>query len=191
MRKIVTPRIFLSVLLVLTLLISAIYFPYNAKASTYSINLLKNFLTIEHPYVILQNGTDNVSDIYLNGTSAKIRITNSSTYNYSLNIVNNNSSSWKVKLECFNSSGLNYTNATIVLHNNTTSFWQIKIEGGSLSQNNAYFDLAVNATIYIGVQNLVSVSSGTTILNTYLRIKIPDKTTYALYIITFEFEFNT
>jgi hypothetical protein len=105
--------------------------------------------------------------------------------------VNNNASHWEVKLEYDDCIDIIHVNTTIVLHNNISSLWQIKIEGGIKRQNDTYYDLADNATIHIGVQNLVGISSGTTILHTYLRIKTPNKTTYALYEITFEFKYNT
>lgn len=152
---------------------------------------LNSYTECVTPLVILENGANNISTVYTNNTSAKISINateTSSTYNYSLNIVNNNASLREVRLEHFSYTGLNYTNATIILHSDTTSLWQIKIEGGNISQNNTYYYLTNNSTIYVGVQNLVGNSLGTTILHTYLRIRTPNTTTYVLYVITFEFK---
>jgi len=193
MRRIVSHGVFSIVLSVLTLLIFILNFSYIVKASGYSISLSQSFSTIKQPSVILQNGTDNVSNVYMNETSAKIGINVNATrtYDYALNIVNNEVNLSEVKLECFSYSGLNCTNATITLHDNSSSLWQIKIEGGGISQNDMYYDLAGNAKIYVGVQNLVGNINGTTILHTYLRIKTPNKTTYTLYEITFEFKYNT
>jgi len=151
---------------------------------------LNSYTNCVAPLVILQNGTNNVSIIYMNDTSAKISIDATpaaSNYSYSLNITDNNASLWEVRLEYFNYTGLNCTNSTIILHNDTTSLWQIKIEGENISQNNTYYSLTNNSTIYIGVQNLVENSPGTTVLHTYLRIKTPNTTIYTLYTITFEF----
>jgi hypothetical protein len=159
-------------------------------AASYNIMLSKDYVAVNSPLVILQNGTNNVSIIYTNNTSAKISIdaTNiTSTYNYSLNIVNNNASSWEVRLEYFDYTGLNYTNATIILHNDVTSSTQITLSGGSINQTNQYYNLTSSSTIHIGVHNLVENTPGTTRLHVYLRIKTPNTTTYTLYIITFEF----
>lgn len=143
------------------------------------------------PQVILENGANQTSTIYSNNTSAKISINATSTsldYNYSLNIVNKVASLWEVRLEYYEYVNITRANATIILHNNSTSSEQITISGGNISQTNNYYNLASNATIHIGVVNLVENSSvGKTILYVYLRIKNPSTTTYSLYIITFEF----
>jgi hypothetical protein len=143
------------------------------------------------PQVILENGANQTSTIYSNNTSAKISINANSTsldYNYSLNIVNKVASLWEVRLEYYEYVNITRANATIILHNNSTSSEQITISGGNISQTNNYYNLASNATIHIGVVNLVENSSvGKTILYVYLRIKNPSTTTYSLYIITFEF----
>jgi len=143
------------------------------------------------PLVILGNGANETSTIYTNNTSAKIVINanlTSSTYNYSLNIVNNNASLWEVRLEYYNYTNIEHINTTIILHSNSTSSEQFTISGGNINQTNNYYNLTSNATIHIGVMDLVENSSGErTILRVYLRIKTPNTTTYTLYVITFEF----
>jgi hypothetical protein len=143
------------------------------------------------PLVILENSANNTSTIYASGTSAKVSInanTTPITYNYSLNIVNNNASSWEVRLEYFNYSNIERINTTIVLHDNFTSKEQITVSNGSINQTNNYYNLTDDATIHVGVMNLVeNPSEGTTILHVYLKIKTPNTTNYTLYIITFEF----
>jgi hypothetical protein len=142
------------------------------------------------PLVTLESGADQTSAIYAHNTSAKITInatSNQSTYNYSLNIVNNDVSPWEVKLECFNYTDINQVNTTIALHNNANSCEQITINGGTINQTDQYYGLAANATIYLGIIDLIEGSEQTTILQVYLRIKTPNITTYTLYIITFEF----
>lgn len=143
------------------------------------------------PLVILENGANQTSTVYVNNTSAKISVnanSTSSTYNYSLNIVNNNASLWEVRLEYFDYTNISHVNTTIILHNNSTSSEQIAISGGNISQTNNYYDLTSNATIHIGIMNLVENSSEeTTILHVHLRIETPSTTAYTLYIITFEF----
>lgn len=176
----------------LAIALSVVFFCPCRKASGDINDFMKlnSYMDCVVPLVILQNGTNNVSIIYMNDTSAKISIDatpTASTYNYSLNITNNNASLWEVRLEYFDYPGQNYTNSTIILHNDTTSLWQIEIEGENINQNNTYYNLTNTSTIYIGVQNLVENSPGTTVLSTHLRIKNPNTTIYTLYTITFEF----
>ena len=152
---------------------------------------LKSNLSCVTPLVILEDGANNTSTVYTNNTSAKISISATSTpstYNYSLDIVNNNASLWEVRLEYFNYTNIEHINTTIVLHNNSTSSEQITISGGNINQTNNYYNLTSDATIHIGVMDLIENFSGeTTILRVYLRIKTPNTTTYTLYVITFEF----
>jgi len=143
------------------------------------------------PLVILESGADQTSEIYAHNTSAKITInanSNQSTYNYSLDIVNNDTSPWQVKLEYFNFTNINHVNTTIVLHDNSTSAEQITISDGNINQTDTYYALTSNATIHLGVMDIVENSPGqATILQVYLTIITPNTTTYTLYIITFEF----
>jgi hypothetical protein len=150
---------------------------------------LKSNLSCVTPLVLLKDGANNTSTVYTNNTSAQISIkaTSPSTYNYSLDIMNNNASLWKVRLEYFDYINIGRVNTTIILHNNSTSSGQITISGGNISQTSNYYNLTTTATIHIGVMNLVENSSGTTILRVYLRIKTLNTTTYTLYIVTFEF----
>lgn len=154
------------------------------------MNLNSNYGCIT-PLVILENGANQTSTIYSNNTSAKIGInatSTSSTYNYSLNIVNNNASLWQVRLEYYGYENITRVNATIILHNNSSSRQQIAISGGNISQTNDYYNLTDNSTIHLGIIDLVENSSvGKTILHVYLRIKTPNTTTYTLYTITLEF----
>lgn len=154
------------------------------------INLNSNYGCIT-PLVILEDGANQTSTIFSNNTSAKISINASNislTYNYSLNIINNNASLWQVRLEYYDYTNITRVNATIVLHNNSTSNQQITISSANISQTNNYYNLTSSGTIHLGVTDLIENSSvGKTFLHVYLRIKTPNTTTYTLYVITFEF----
>jgi len=194
MRRITYYEAFLTVMLALASLIFSLSPVYIVKGNSYSINLSQSSSKIDQPSLILQEGTDNVSIVYMNETSAKITINfnaSQSGFNYTLNISNNSPNSSEIKLEYIDGSGLNCTNATIILHDNNFSLSQIIISGGNITQETPYYYLASNATIYIGVQNLICNINGTTILHTNLKIKTPNKTIYALYEITFEFTYDT
>jgi hypothetical protein len=143
------------------------------------------------PLVVLENGLNNTSTIYDKETSAKVSIDANATfltYNYSLNIVNKDSTVWKVRLECFNHTNLDSINATIILHNNSTSSEQIEISGGNLNQTNNDHDIGSNATLHLGIMSLVENSPfDTTILNICLRITTANSTVSTLYAIILEF----
>lgn len=179
------------VLLAMALLLLCSCFCTNVSGDVNDFMNLKAYISCVVPLVILENGANNVSTIYVNNTSAKISIdatSAQSTYNYSLNIVNNNASLWEVRLEYFDYVNVSRVNTTIILHNNSTSIEQITINGGNINQTNSYYNLTDNAIIHIGIVDLVENSAvGTTILRVYLRIKTPNTTTYTRYIIKFEF----
>jgi hypothetical protein len=161
----------------------------HASGSSYYALTTQYYAPIESPLVILENGGNGTSTVYANSTNAKISInatSTQSTYNYSLDIVNNDANSWEVRLESLDSTNISRINTTIILHSNSTSSEQITVNSGSLSQSNNYYELAGSTTIRIGVMNLVENSEGTTILNVCLRIRTPNTTTYTLYTIMFE-----
>lgn len=171
-----------------------LHLPYIAEAKVYSANLSVTSVMINEPSVKLENGNDSVSIVYLNNTSAKITITatnQSQTYYYALNINNIASQGWKVHLEYVDYTNLNCVDATIVLHDGAYEIWQIKIENGIISTNSIVYDLPSNAMIYLGVQDVLGKSQGTTVLYANLKIGDPIKTTtYMLYAIRFELRYN-
>jgi len=109
------------------------------------------------------------------------------TYDYVLKVVNQVADNWTVNLKVYDSSNIGrLTNATISLHDGTTSD-QIIVSGGSITQSEGpLYNLAGNATIYISMSNLQASTSGTSYIYVYLKILVPDVSTYAKYIITFE-----
>jgi hypothetical protein len=156
-----------------------------------SMSLNSNFVC-ESPTVILEHGANQTDTVYECNTSAKITIdANSSllTYNFSLNIRNNSSNLWEIRLECFENVNVARVNTTIVLHDNsTTSSEQISLSGGALDPLGNYCNLTSDSIIHIGVMDLVEASpEGATILQVHLWIRVPETTTHTLYTITFEF----
>jgi hypothetical protein len=163
----------------------------NVFGTVNDLMYLDSSLNCEIPLVILQDGANQTSTIYTNNTSAKISIdANSSqlTYNYSLNIVSNNASLWEIKLEYSTATNISNVNTTIILHDNFTSSAQITIHGGSINQTDNYSNLASNATMHLGVMDLIENNpESSTLLDVYLRMRIANTTIYTLYEITFEF----
>jgi hypothetical protein len=158
---------------------------------TYDLVTVQSNISVMVPSVVLQNGTDNVSLIYANNTSAKITIdatTSFATYNYTLEIVNNDSIDWNVKLEIYYSFNVNrISDATIILHNNASSSTQIVLSNGNIIQSSGdYYSLAGSSTIYIKIENLKEFVGGVSYFHVYLRIQTPNTTTYTLYTVTFQ-----
>ena len=170
-----------------------ILFSFSFKGTfgtTYNVMNLKSNIKCIVPLVVLEKGVNNTSTIYTNSTSARIAINATltpSTYNYSLNVVNNGANLEEVRLECFGSENVSRVNATMLLHDNVTSSTQITISGGTVNQTNEYYNLTGNATIHLGILDLVESEEGTTFLHVYLRIKTLNNSTYDRYVITFEF----
>jgi hypothetical protein len=178
--------------LVLTLIMAyGCLFQNVAGSISYAITL-QPIIQISTPLVRLQNGTDNISFIYTNSTSAKISINataTSTTYDYALEILNDASYAWNVTLEAYEYSFVGHVfNATIILHDTATSETQIIIENGAITQSSgSEYDLPVSSTIYVKVANITESTDGASYINAYLKLRKPNTTTYILYIITFQF----
>jgi hypothetical protein len=178
--------------LVLTLFLLPNLMLFTAYGFIQDSMILHSFNVVIEPVVVLQNGSNNVSYIYANNTSAKISINASltpTTYNYTLNIVNINvSQNWNVKLEVSSANLHNTISVNIVLHDDTTPKTQIAVNNGNITQSQGeYYELTGSSTLYVGVQNLQQEENASSLLYAYLRIQTPNTTTYTLYLITFEF----
>jgi hypothetical protein len=115
--------------------------------------------------------------------------TDDATFNYVLRINNTETGSWQIRLKKYSDSNINrLQNCTIYFHNSSDgTSRQIYIEDGSYTnQTGPWYDLGDFETIYIAM-TVEATSTGTSYVRTYLEILIPDKTTYAQYILTFEF----
>jgi len=179
------------VILTVALLLCLGYLAVSVLGTVSDFMYLYSNSSYETPLVVLEDGSDQISTVYADGTSAKIAIDAtgvSSTYNFSLNVVDYNASLWEVTLEHFSYTDLSLVNVSVILHSNSTLSDQITVSGGNINQTGNYYNLTSNSTIHLGVTDLVENSVvGTTVLQTHLRIRVPNTTTYTLYIITFEF----
>jgi len=114
----------------------------------------------------------------------------SSNYDYVLKIVNQESQQWKIRLNAY--SDLNrerLDNCTIYFRNASDgTSRQIYIEDGNyVNQTGPWYDFpgSIGEERYIAV-TLQASNSEVSYIYVYLEILIPNKTTYAQYIITFE-----
>jgi hypothetical protein len=111
----------------------------------------------------------------------------SSTYDYVLKVVNQVADNWTVNLKVCNTSNIDrLSNATISFHDGSTSD-QIIISDGVITQpEGPQYNLTGNATIYISISNLQAINSEKSYLYVYLKILVPNTSTYNLFVIAFE-----
>ena len=113
--------------------------------------------------------------------------TGNSTYDYVLQVVNQVEDNWTINLQVYDSSNITRLSKTTISFHDGNSSDQIIVSNGGISQSEGPpYNLAGNATIYISMSNVQASSSGTSYLYVYLKILVPDKSTYSLYVITFE-----
>jgi hypothetical protein len=130
----------------------------------------------------------------MNGTSARISADaptlTPANYNYVLKVVNNVSDLWKIRLKAYSQSNIGcLDNCTIYFRNASdgTSGQVYIVNGNYTQQTGPWYDLPASpAERYIAV-TLQANNSTVSYMNVYLEILIPDKTTYAQYVLTFEF----
>jgi hypothetical protein len=155
-----------------------------------SINTNPQFYASDGNAKIRITGTKTTATQYQQETN-QVKLTynysSSSTYDYVLKIINQVSDVWNLTLKSYNSSNISrLSSATIGFHDGTSSN-QITIDNGNITQSEGMsYGLASNATVYISVSNLQSINAETSYLYVYLKIRIPNTTTYLLYVITFE-----
>jgi len=181
--------------------------PENIRVDVWNGSAWQNLFTD------LTNGWNNVSvSSYLNSSTFTIRfkggtetsdITQDSwkidatllqvwttqTYDYVLKVVNQGAGNWVVNMKVYGSSNIGrLSTLNISLHDGTSSN-QIAVSGGSIvkSEGESYnLPGGVNSTIYISMSNLLATTAGTSYLYVYLKIRVPNTSTYSLYVITFE-----
>jgi len=114
--------------------------------------------------------------------------TDEATYDYVLRVNNTETDSWQIRLKKYSDSNINrLQNCTIYFHNSADgTSRQIYIQNGAyINQTGPWYDLGDSETIYIAM-TVQANSTGTSYVRTYLEILIPNTSTYAQYIITFE-----
>jgi len=113
----------------------------------------------------------------------------SSTYDYVLEVVNQGADNWATNLQVYDSSNIGrLLGLNISLHDGTSSN-QIAISGGSIVkfEGEPYNLLGgLGSTIYISMNNLQASTTETSYIYIYLKISVPEFSTYNLFIITFE-----
>jgi len=120
---------------------------------------------------------------------AAFRPAAASNYNYVLKIVNQVSDLWKTRLKAYSESNIGrLNNCTIYFRNSSDgTSRQIYIESGAyVNQTGPWYDLPASPAERYIVVTLQANNSQVSYVYVYLEILIPNKTTYAQYVITFE-----
>jgi len=155
-----------------------------AGIAYYSLSMEFN-ATVNSPPVELQNGTAGNSTIYMNSTSAKVSVTGGD-FNHVLKFIEKDNSSWEVRLSAYDQSNITrLDNCSIYIYDGSNSTQIVILNGTYNQQTGPWYDLAASDTEYIWM-HVATSSPGTSYVYAYLEIKVPDKTVYARYVITFE-----
>jgi len=111
----------------------------------------------------------------------------STTYDYVLAVTEQDAVDWKVNLTVYNNFNIvRLSSTTISFYDGTTSD-QIVVSSGSIIQSEGpAYSLNGSTTIKIKMSNVDATSSGISYLYVYLKILVPDTSTYILCMITFE-----
>jgi hypothetical protein len=113
----------------------------------------------------------------------------SPSYDYVLKIANQVSDTWKIRLSAYSESNIaRLTNCTIYFSSSSDgTSRQIYIENGAyVNQTGPWSDLSASPAERYIVVSLQASNSEVSYVYVYLEILVPNKTTYAQYVITFE-----
>jgi len=174
------------------------FFLDGSSKGTEAVGGLQNTSTL---YVCLRGATVNVGDVLdLRIDDVRVRKYSSPeptistgaeqtiAHDYVLKVVNRVAENWKINLIFCNSSNLSrLSNMIISFHNNNTTSDQVIISNGVVTQSEGtLYDLAANTTIYISINNLQATNNEISYLYLYLKILVPNTSTYNLFMITFK-----
>jgi len=110
----------------------------------------------------------------------------SGDFNYVLNMTEKHNSNWKVRLKAYDNSSLSrIDNCYIYIYDGSNSTQIIILNGAYNQQTGPWYDLNASDTEYIWM-HVETSGAGTSTVYVYLEIRVPNKTVYARYIITFE-----
>ena len=109
------------------------------------------------------------------------------TYDYVLKVVSQDSVSWNLNLNVLSSTNIGrLSQATISFHDGNLSN-QIIVNNGVITQSKGpTYSLAAGATTFIEITSLQTNATGMSTIVSILNVTVPNKTTYILYVVTFE-----
>jgi hypothetical protein len=113
----------------------------------------------------------------------------SPNYNYVLRIVNQDTATWKIRLKVYSDASITrLNNCTIYFRNSSDgTSRQIYIQNGAyVNQTGPWYDLPASPAERYVALTLDANDPQISYVYAYLEILIPNKTTYARYVLTFE-----
>jgi hypothetical protein len=160
------------------------YLLQNVAGSAYFSMEIQGYGTVSAPPVILEEGTSGSTTVYVNGTSAKAS-TGSGDFQ-ALNMTENQGTDQEIRLKAYDQSNLSRLyNCSIYIYDGSNSSQIVILNGNYSQQQGMWHDLAASDTEYIWM-HVVTSSPGISYVYVYLEIRVPDTTTIARYIISFE-----
>jgi len=103
-----------------------------------------------------------------------------------LKFVEKDNSTWKVRLKAYDQSNIGrLDNCSIYIYDGSNSTQIVILNGVYNQQTGSWIDLNASDTEYIWI-HVETSSAGTSRVYAYLEIRVPTKTVYARYVITFE-----
>jgi len=172
-------------LLALTGFVLLGYSLQSVAGSAYYSMVMQAYGTVTSPPIILDEGTAGSSTVYANSTSARVW-TGAGNFNYVLNLTESQGSDWKVRLRAYDQFNISrLSNCSIYIYNGSNSTQIVILNGAYDQQTGPWYDLVASDTEYTWM-HVEASSAGTSYVYVYLEILIPNKTTYAQYVITFE-----
>jgi len=192
-----------------------VFYQTNASNANYDIRYVRSADTTPTSFSSAQNVTDdNNGNKYVNaklggdnnrvefvwtyGTSPPYQVKynylaegagggpGSEDFNYVLKFLEKDNSTWKVRLTAYDNSSMGrLDNCSIYIYNGFNSTQIVILNGTYQNQTGPWYDLNASDTEYIWM-HVETSSAGTSKIYAYLEIRVPNKTVYARYVITFE-----
>jgi hypothetical protein len=105
-----------------------------------------------------------------------------------LEVANQVASAWNLNLRVYSSSNIARLSNVIISFRDGTSSDQIVVSNGNITQSEgALYNLpaSVGSTVYISMSTLQTNATGLSYLYIYLKVLVPNTSTYSLYSLTF------
>jgi len=114
-----------------------------------------------------------------------LHVWSTGNFNYVLKMTENHGLNWKVRLRAYAQSNIGRLfNVSIYIYDGINSTQIVIFNGAYSQQTGPWYDLVASDIEYIWMR-IEASSAGTSYIYVYLEILVPNKTTYAQYVITF------
>ncbi|UCB59647.1 MAG: hypothetical protein JSW72_05800 [Candidatus Bathyarchaeota archaeon] len=160
----------------------------HATGSTHLSLSMETDATTATPPVELHGGSaeNSTSIVYTNRTSAKVTVEGEGDFNYVLNFSEQDETDWKIRLNAYDQSNISrLSNCSIYIYGGVNSTQIVISNGEYTNRTGPWYNLSASTTECIWM-HVEESASGTSNVNTYLEILVPNTKVYARYIVEFE-----